>query len=261
MTASDSGSTTDLLPFRPRLALASLSGQADAAWARAGAPYAGCAVLGGIAIDDASRAAARKLVAREREEFLPDDPLAFVDTQLATLSESAIQPAFNVRSATSDQIPAVARICRDRGALLEINAHCRQDELCAAGCGETLLRDTERLQQYVALAAETGATVGVKVRAEVPGVDLPALTAALEDAGAAFVHVDAMDSEAVVGEIVAATDLFVIANNGVRNRETVEEYLSYGADAVSVGRPSDSPAVLARVRSALDQSQEFETPP
>jgi len=52
---------------------------------------------------------------------------------------------------------------------LEINAHCRQEELCAVvGCGETLLRDSDRLAEYVDRAAETGVTVGVKVRAEVP---------------------------------------------------------------------------------------------
>jgi tRNA-dihydrouridine synthase len=49
---------------------------------------------------------------------------------------------------------------------------------------------------------------------------------------------------------VAATDCAVVANNGVRDRETVGEYLGFGADAVSVGRPSDDPAVLERVRDA-----------
>ena len=45
------------------------------------------------------------------------------------------------------------RLLLDRGAGVEINAHCRQDELCAVGCGETLLRDSDRLAAYVAAAA------------------------------------------------------------------------------------------------------------
>ncbi|SDK74144.1 beta/alpha barrel domain-containing protein [Natronorubrum texcoconense] len=239
--------------FAPPLALASLSGEADAQWARAGADYAGAAFLGGIALDDDSRAAARDLVARDRNEFLPEDPLAFVDEQLAALEDVPIQPAFNVRSATPGPIPDAARICRRHDAFLEINAHCRQDELCAVGCGETLLRDRERLRTYVERAAETGAIVGAKVRAEVPGVDLPALSRVLETAGASFVHVDAMDTESVVREVVEATDLFVIANNGVRDEATVREYADYGADAVSVGRSSDNPVVLERVRGAVDR--------
>ncbi|WP_408958610.1 tRNA-dihydrouridine synthase [Natrinema sp. 74] len=240
-------------PFAPPLALASLSGEADADWARAGADYAGAAFLGGIALDADSRAAARDLVARDRTEFLPDDPIAFVDRELTALTDVPLQPAFNVRSATVEPIAEAARVCRDRDAFLEINAHCRQDELCAVGCGETLLKDHERLTNYVERAAETGVTVGAKVRAEVTGVDLPELARDLEAAGAAFVHIDAMDSEPVIADVADATDLFVIANNGVRDAETVREYVDYGADAVSVGRPSDNPVVLERVRDAVER--------
>ncbi|SEH14218.1 TIM-barrel protein, putative [Natronorubrum sediminis] len=248
--------------FSPPLALASLSGESDAAWAEAGAEFAGGAFLGGIALDEDARDAARALVDRDRTEFLPDDPLAFIDAQLAALEDVDLQPGFNVRSATVDPIPDAARICRDRDALLEINAHCRQDELCAVGCGESLLRDGERLRRYVQAAAETGVTVGVKVRAEVPGVDLPALAADLESAGASFVHVDAMDTESIVRNIVAETDLFVVANNGVRDEATVNEYAEYGADAVSVGRPSDNPVVLERVHDAVVEqtSQDWSSP-
>ncbi|WP_265111692.1 tRNA-dihydrouridine synthase [Halosolutus halophilus] len=239
--------------FSPPLALASLSGEADADWARAGSDHAGAAFLGGIALDENARAAARELVARDRTEFLPPDPVRFVDRQVAALDDVPIRPAFNVRSVTPEPIVEAARVCRDHDAFLEINAHCRQDELCAVGCGESLLRDADRLRAYVKRAADTGATVGVKVRAEVPGVDLPDLARTIETAGAAFVHVDAMDTESVIADVVDATDLFVIANNGVRDDETVREYADYGADAVSVGRPSDNPVVLDRVREAVDR--------
>ncbi|MCQ4332726.1 tRNA-dihydrouridine synthase [Natronomonas sp. F2-12] len=237
--------------FDPPVAAASLSGESDAEWARRAAPYVGCAFLGGIALEDATRAAARKLRERDRTEFLPPDPIAFIDAQLAALSDVDLRPGMNVRSAAPEPVAAAASVCADHGAVLEINAHCRQAEMCAAGAGETLLADGDRLCEYVAAAAETGATVSVKLRAGVAGVDPPALSARLSGAGADLLHVDAMDSEPVVAEIVdAAPDAAVIANNGVRDRATVREYLEYGADAVSVGRPSDTPAVLARVRTA-----------
>ncbi|SDZ77881.1 TIM-barrel protein, putative [Haloplanus vescus] len=234
------------------LALASLSGESDAEWARAGAAHADLAFLGGVAVDDASREAARQLVARGREEFLPEDPIAFVDRQLTALDDAPIRAGVNVRSATLDPIRAVAARCAAHDAVIEINAHCRQDELCAVGCGERLLRDTDRLADYVAAASETGATVSVKVRAEVAGVDLPATARRLDDAGADIVHVDAMDSEPRVADVAAVTDAAVLANNGVRDRATAWEYLAYGADGVSVGRPSDDPAVLQRVARAVD---------
>lgn len=237
--------------FGPRVAAASLSGQSDADWARAAAPHVGAAFLGGIALDEPTRAAARHMVDRDREEFLPADPVAFVDDQLQKLADVPLQPAVNVRAVEHDPLARAAAVCARHEAILEVNAHCRQAEMCAAGGGESLLRDTERLCESVSVAAGAGPRVSVKVRAEVPGVDLPALAAALEEAGADLVHVDAMDSGPVIADVAAATDAAVVANNGVRDAETVREYLGYGADAVSVGRPSDDPVVLGRVREAV----------
>lgn len=238
--------------FAPRLALASLSGESDARWARRGAEHAGAAFLGGIALDEKTRDAARALVARDRTEFLPSDPMAFVDRELRSLESVHVRPGVNVRSVTLAPIRTIAAICRDHDAILEINAHCRQDEMCAIGCGEALLRDTSRLCEQVGVAAETGASVSVKVRAEVPGVDLAETARRVAEAGAECIHVDAMDSEPVVADVVEAADLFVIANNGVRDAASVREYLEFGADAVSVGRASDRPSVLAQVRRSAD---------
>ncbi|MFB6105697.1 MAG: tRNA-dihydrouridine synthase [Halobacteriaceae archaeon] len=240
------------MQFEPRVVAASLSGRSDAAWAREAAPHVGAAVLGGVALDDPTRAAAREMVARDREEFLPDDPVAFVADQVAALADAPLLAGVNVRAASPAPVRAAAAACADRGAFLEVNAHCRQAEMCAAGAGESLLADPDRLAAQVRAAAATGATVSVKVRAEVPGVDLPAVAARAVDAGADAVHVDAMDSEGVVAAVADAVDATVIANNEVRDATSVREYLARGADAVSVGRPSTDPVVLERVRAAVD---------
>ena len=239
--------------FTPRVALASLSGAADAAWARTGADHAGAAFLGGIAVDDPTREAARALVARDREEFLPPDPIGFVEATLDALVDTPIRPGVNVRAASPDAVSEAAAVCADHGAIVEINAHCRQAEMCAAGCGEALLRDPDRLRAFVAAAADAGAPTSVKVRAGVSGVDLPTIARTVAAAGADAIHVDAMDSEPVIRAVAdAAPSLFVIANNEVRGRESVTEYLGYGADAVSIGRPSTDPAVRKRVRRAVE---------
>lgn len=248
--------------FEPRVALASLSGEADAEWATASAEWAGAAVLGGVCLDEESRAAASAMVEdRDRSEFLPEDPFAFIDHELAALADVDIRPGINVRATTPEPIAEAAAIAADHDALLELNAHCRQAELREVGCGETLLRDVARLREYVAAASDAGAAVCVKVRAEVNGVDLVAVAESIEAAGGAAIHVDAMDSESVIRELADATDLFVIANNGVRDEESVREYLDYGADAVSVGRPSDDPAVLGRVLEAVQRWETEQSPP
>ena len=250
----------------PFLVAASLSGAADAEWAKRAADRVDVALLGGVALDPASRAAARDLVARGRSEFLPADPLAFVANQLDAVADAdaPVRPGINVRSATVEPVREVAAVCADRGAVCEVNAHCRQPELRAVGCGESLLREPDRLARYVAAAAETGATTSVKVRAGVPGVDLVAVAEAAAAAGADWLHVDAMDSEPVIAALAAGraraapsgddplADLTLVANNGVRGRETVAEYAAHGADAVSVGRPTEDPPVLARVADAVE---------
>ena len=240
--------------FEPRLALASLSGEADAEWAASGAEWAGAAFLGGLCLDDPTREAAREMVAgRDRAEFLPDDPVAFVDDQLAALSGVDVQAGINVRSTTVEPVRKVAQVAAEHDAIVEINAHCRQDELCAAGAGETLLREPDRLEPLVGAAAATGADVSVKLRTELAGVDLVDVAKRVDAEGADALHVDAMDSEGVVADLADATDLFLIANNGVRGQESVREYLEHGADAVSVGRPSDDPAVLDCVADAVEE--------
>ncbi|MDS0259039.1 tRNA-dihydrouridine synthase [Haloarcula sp. S1CR25-12] len=239
--------------FRPRVALASLSGEADAAWAEAMASHVGCAFLGGIALDGSTRDAAQAMTDRDRSEFLPADPVGFVDAQLGALADAPLRPGYNVRSATLGPLRDAAEVCRAHDAILELNAHCRQDEMCAAGAGESLLREPDRLARQVRTAAETDAAVSVKVRAEVDGVALLELARRLEAAGADAVHVDAMDSESVVAALADATDLFVIANNGVRGPATAREYFEYGADAVSVGRASDDPEILRAVRETANE--------
>lgn len=239
--------------FAPRVALASLSGESDADWAKASVRHVGAAFLGGIAIDEPTRDAARLMVDRERDEFLPDDPIAFIDDQLTELDDEFLRPGFNVRTTTLDPLREAARVCARHDAILEVNAHCRQDEMCAAGAGEALLSEPDALCDQVAAASDAGAAISVKVRAEVPGVHLPSLAKLLESAGADAIHVDAMDSERVVKDVVDATDLFVVANNEVRDRDTVFEYLAYGADAVSVGRPSRDPDQVRGIYSAVKE--------
>ncbi len=238
--------------FSPRLALASLSGKSDAAWALQAVPHIGVAFLGGIAIDETARAAARSMIVdRDRDEFLPPDPVAFIRSEFTALRGFPIRPAVNVRTTTVSPLRAVGEVCADVGGILEINAHCRQDELCAVGCGESLLADTDRLTTFIEAAVGTGASVGVKVRAEVPGVDLSKTAGACDAAGAQVLHVDAMDSESVIRDVREAFDGFLIANNGVRDAETTEEYLAFGADAVSIARQSDNSVILSEVHRAV----------
>lgn len=239
----------------PPLALASLSGESDATWASHGEGLAGVAFLGGIALDGPTRRAAEAVVERDRTEFLPEDPFDFIEDQLRQLTDVQIQAGINVRAASPEPVREAATRCRPYDAILEVNAHCRQPECTTLGCGQALLQRPDELTAQVQAAAETGVPVSVKVRTEVPGVDLPELATRLEQAGADIIHVDAMDSRPVVGDVVEATEATIIANNNVRTREDIEEYAGYGADLVSVGRPSTDERKLRRIAKSVSESR------
>lgn len=239
-------------PFEPRLAVASLSGVADAEWAGNVAATVGCAMLGGLAIDRPTRTAAKALRGRGRAEFLPADLPAFVDRQLSAAGSLDLRPALNVRATELDRLDEVAAQCGRHGAAIELNAHCRQSEMCATGAGEQLMREPDRLYEQVAVASAR-TTTSVKLRAGVAGVALPELVAGLEAAGASWVHVDVMDSPEVIERLASTDGPALIANNGVRDAASARCYLRRGADAVSVGRASDDPRLLARVAAAISE--------
>lgn len=239
----------------PPLALASLSGESDADWATRGEGLAGVAFLGGIALDEPTRRAAEAVVERDRSEFLPEDPFGFIEDQLDQLTDIQIRAGVNVRAATPEPVQEAATRCQRYDAILEVNAHCRQPECTTLGCGQALLRRPDALTEQVAAAAEVGVPVSVKVRTEVPGVNLPELAARLDQAGTDIIHVDAMDSRPVVGEVVEQTAATVIANNNVRTRRDIEEYAGYGADLVSIGRPSTDDRKLRRIAKSVSESR------
>ncbi len=230
-----------MIDIDPPIAVASLSGESNARWARAVDGYVGAAFLGGIGIDTMTQAAARGAVHRGRDEFLTDDPLGFIETQLRLLEGADLTPAMNVRATAPEPIERAASICATHNAILEVNAHCRQPEVTSLGCGERLCARLDRLTSFVEAGCDGGASVSVKVRAELPGVDLTEVATRIESAGASIIHVDAMDSREVIADIAEVTEMTVIANNGVRTLSDINEYLGYGADAVSIGRPSTDP--------------------
>lgn len=214
------------------LALASESGVTDARYVQRRREWLDAAFIGGIHADDATRQAARRMIERGREEFTYDSAAEWVRTQFEGLE--GVVPGVNVRSSSLDGLLEVAEVVREFGGVLEVNAHCRQPEMIEAGCGHALLRDPGRLERWVAGLKDLGVIVSVKTRAEV--VDDVAVARAVERGGGDVLHVDCMDSPEAVEWIAEETDLFVIANNGVRRWSDARDYLERGADMVSVAR-------------------------
>jgi TIM-barrel protein len=198
---------------------------------------AGLIVLGGYNLDKRTNEAARKEVARGRNEFVSDDPMDFLEQEL-TASRDLTTIAVNVRAASLEPYVQAAHLSKKYGAILEINAHCRQPEMVELGAGEALLRDVPRLCEYIREIKKTGVVLSVKTRANV--VNDVELAKAIENAGADIIHIDAMHPQGVdigvIKRIRNSTDLFIIGNNSVVDLESAKDMFSHGADMVSVAR-------------------------
>lgn len=225
------------------IVLASMAGVVDAAYALARKEDVGMVCIGGYSIEEATQEASRRLVETGRHEFLTDDPIKEIRTQVELLADSGLVVAVNMRGSTPESFAKVARALGP-GLVYEIDAHCRQEPMTAALCGEALLKNTEQLAETVRALKAEEVTVSVKIRAGVAADDRK-LAHTLWKAGADILHIDLMDfGHAKLRQIRNACPLVLIANNSVNTFPVVKDMLAHGADMVSLARHAD-PATLA----------------
>jgi TIM-barrel protein len=198
---------------------------------------AGLIVLGGYNLDERTNEAARKEMVRGRKEFVSDDPMNFLKQELEA-SRNITTIAVNVRAASVEPFIQAAHLTKTYGAILELNAHCRQPEMLELRTGEALLRDLPGLCEYIREIKKTGVVLSVKTRANI--VNDVELAKAIEKAGADIIHIDAMHpggvDVGVIKRIRNSTDLFIIGNNSIVDLESAKEMFSHGADMVSLAR-------------------------
>jgi len=87
----------------------------------------------------------------------------FLEQELVA-SKDLTTIAVNVRAASLEPYLQAAQLAKAYGAILEINAHCRQPEMLELGAGEALLRDVPRLCEYIRDIKKTGVVLSVKIR-------------------------------------------------------------------------------------------------
>lgn len=223
--------------FRNPVALACMAGITDSRFASK-FKNAGLLILGGYNLDEKTNEAAKKEVARGRGEFVSDKPLEFLEEELEAASRIGTAIAVNVRASSLEPLIEAAKLAKKFNAILEINAHCRQPEMLALGAGEALLKDAQRLCDYIREIKKTGVVLSIKTRANV--VNDVELAKAIEKAGADIIHIDAMHPQGidigVIKRVRNSTNLFIIGNNSIVDFESAKEMYSHGADMVSLAR-------------------------
>ncbi|HJH29388.1 MAG TPA: methanogenesis marker 9 domain-containing protein [Methanosarcinaceae archaeon] len=229
---------TGYVTFKNPIALATMAGITDSAFANEHADRAGLVIIGSFNLDEKTNDAASKLIARDRNEFISDDPFEFLKNEIEGVQSDSVV-AVNVRSTTIEPLLKAAKIVKDVGAILELDAHCRQEEMVDIGVGEALMHDIPRLVDWIGKIKQTGVVLSIKIRANV--VNDIDLARAIESAGADILHVDAM------GEVLSAdlrairhirdsTNIFLIGNNSITCFKDAKDMLARGADMISVAR-------------------------
>ncbi|HUT37939.1 MAG TPA: methanogenesis marker 9 domain-containing protein [Methanoregula sp.] len=232
---------------RTPVAIASMAGIVDATYVLERAEHIGAAFIGGYSIDQPTMDAAKGIAAEgSRKEFLYDDPVEELKKQVALLEKSPVVLGLNLRGSTPESFRAIAQSLGE-SVVYEVDAHCRQPAMIAAGCGEHYLKKPADLFAVVRALKSEGVTVSVKIRAGVAADDR-LLARKLWESGSDILHIDLMDfGVAKLRQIRNSCPLMLVANNSINTFERMREMLSHGADLVSLARKSD-----IRTLSGLD---------
>ena len=201
------------------------------------------ATLGGYSLDQPTIDASRKIIERGRKEF--DFPLNEIFTHIGNEVNSIknlhedVKVSANVRATTPQPIIEVGNI--SNLDIVEINCHCRQEEILAVGCGQEML-NRDDLHDFISQVVDNvKSEVSVKIRANVEGIDTLKTAVLIEEAGADYLHIDAMKKGAdadweLLSEICNNVDINVIGNNSVNSELNLKKMIETGVSGFSIAR-------------------------
>lgn len=202
------------------------------------------ATLGGYSLDAETIEASEKIIKRGRNEFhfLQDEIIDHIKKEVNLIKKQHpdVKVSVNVRSTTPQPIIEVSKI--DNSDIVEINCHCRQEEILAIGCGQNMLK-REDLADYIKDVVDNASCeVSVKIRANVEGSDTLKIAKLIENAGADYLHIDAMKAGIfdadydLLTEICSNTNIKVIGNNSIDSEQKIEKMLKTGVYGFSIAR-------------------------
>lgn len=225
--------------------VAPMAGITDASFLNKVIPFGfNVATLGGYSLDESTIEASKKIISRGRKEFdFPvDEIFSHISNEIKAIKNvhSNVKVSANVRATTPQPIIEVGNI-KDLD-IVEINCHCRQEEILSIGCGQQMLNRSDLSDFISQVADNVDSEVSVKIRANVDGIDTLKIANLIEDAGADYLHIDAMKkgvSDAdwdLLEKICNNVDIKVIGNNSVNSKQNLERMIDTGVDGFSIAR-------------------------
>ncbi|MDR3102625.1 MAG: methanogenesis marker 9 domain-containing protein [Methanocalculaceae archaeon] len=229
-----------------------MAGITNAAYVLERAAHVGAAFIGGFSLDAASQEASKKMAEAGRIEFFGG--FEEIAAELAMLEGSDVVIGLNLRGSNPEAYAAATRAF-GTDVVYEIDAHCRQQPMIDAHCGESLLHNIGVLCDIIRVLHAKGVCISVKMRAGV--TDDRLLARKLWVAGADILHIDLMDTGYTrLRQIRNSCPLILIANNGITSPERMMDMFSHGADMVSLARSANVPTLQHLDRSIRVISEE-----
>lgn len=202
------------------------------------------ATLGGYSLDTPTIEASKKIVERGRKEFdFPlDEIFSHIGNEVDSVKEvhNDVKVSANVRATTPQPIIEIGKI-RNLD-IVEINCHCRQEEIMSVGCGQEMLKRPDFENFISEVVDNVGCEVSVKIRANIDGVDTLEVAKQVENAGADYLHVDAMKKGVfdadynAVKKICDNTEIKVIGNNSLNCEDNIKKMIETGVYGFSMAR-------------------------
>ena len=202
------------------------------------------ATLGGYSLDTPTIEASKKIVERGRKEFdFPlDEIFSHIENEVDSVKEvhNDVKVSANIRATTPQPIIEIGKI-RNLD-IVEINCHCRQEEIMSVGCGQEMLKRPDFENFISEVVDNVGCEVSVKIRANIDGVDTLEVAKQVENAGADYLHVDAMKKGVfdadynTVKKICDNTEIKVIGNNSLNCEDNIKKMIETGVYGFSMAR-------------------------
>ncbi len=225
--------------------VAPMAGITDATFLNKVIPFGfDVATLGGYSLDSPSIEASKKIIERGRKEFVfpLDETYNHIEKEVTSIKNvhRNVKVSANVRATTPQPIIELGNI--ENLDIIEINCHCRQEEITNIGCGQEMLRRDDLMDFISQVVDNVNCEVSVKIRANVDGVDTLKIANLIEDSGADYLHIDAMKKgvfEAdwkLLEKICNNVNIKVIGNNSVNSLGNAEKMIATGVDGFSIAR-------------------------
>ncbi len=200
--------------------------------------------LGGYSLDEKTIEASQKIIERGRKEFHfeLDEILPHIESEANQIKKihPNVSVSANVRSINPEPIIEASKI--ENLDIIELNCHCRQEEITSIGCGQEMLKRPDLAEFISQIVDGAKSEVSVKIRANVEGIDTLETAKIIEDAGADYIHLDAMDPNVfdadwkLLENVCKNTDIKVIGNNSIDSADKINKMYQCGVYGFSIAR-------------------------